>query len=68
MGHAVHPNFASKHEENHRPQMNGGIVIKTNATQRYATDAIGTFLLKKLVAKKGGRVQNFEVRFIYTAY
>jgi len=62
MGHAVHPNYASKHEENHKPVMNGGIVIKTNATQRYATDAIGTFLLKKLVAKKGGRVQNFEVR------
>ena len=62
MGHAVHPNYAAKHEENHKPVMNGGIVIKTNATQRYATDAIGTFLLKKLVAKRGGKVQNFEVR------
>ncbi|EIW82401.1 aspartyl aminopeptidase [Coniophora puteana RWD-64-598 SS2] len=62
MGHAVHPNFASKHEDKHRPVMNGGIVIKTNAKQRYASDAIGTFLVKQLVERKGGRVQEFEVR------
>ena len=62
MGHAVHPNYSSKHEDNHRPHMNGGIVIKTNAKQRYATDAIGTFLVKKLLEKKGGNVQEFEVR------
>ncbi|KZT24430.1 peptidase M18, aminopeptidase I [Neolentinus lepideus HHB14362 ss-1] len=62
MGHAVHPNYRSKHEENHAPQMNGGIVIKTNAKQRYASDAIGSFLVKKLVERKGGKVQEYEVR------
>lgn len=62
MGHAAHPNYANKHEVNHRPVMNGGIVIKTNAKQRYATDAIGTFLVKKLIEAKGGKVQEFEVR------
>lgn len=62
MGHAVHPNYTSKHEDNHKPHMNGGIVIKTNAKQRYASDAIGTFLVKKLVERKGGKVQEFEVR------
>ncbi|KAI0069151.1 aspartyl aminopeptidase [Artomyces pyxidatus] len=62
MGHAVHPNYASKHEENHKPRMNGGIVIKTNAKQRYASDAIGSFVVKKLVEKKGGKVQEYEVR------
>ena len=62
MGHAVHPNYASKHEDNHRPQINGGIIIKTNAKQRYASDAIGTFIVKKLLEKKGGKVQEFEVR------
>jgi len=62
MGHAVHPNYTSKHEDNHKPQINGGIVIKTNAKQRYASDAIGTFLVKKLVERKGGKVQEFEVR------
>ncbi|KAG6813505.1 hypothetical protein H0H92_010530 [Tricholoma furcatifolium] len=62
MGHAVHPNYTSKHEENHKPRMNGGIVIKTNAKQRYASDAISTFVVKQLVERKGGRVQEFEVR------
>jgi hypothetical protein len=62
MGHAVHPNYEDKHEDNHRPNMNGGIVIKTNAKQRYASDAIGTFIVKKLLEKKGGKVQEYEVR------
>ena len=42
--------------------MNQGIMIKTNAKQRYASDAISTFLVKKLVESKGGKVQEFEVR------
>jgi aspartyl aminopeptidase len=62
VGHAIHPNYASKHEENHKPHMNGGIVIKTNAKQKYASDAIGSFMVKKLLEKKGGKVQEFEVR------
>ena len=62
MGHALHPNYSSKHEEKHKPIMNRGIVIKTNAKQRYASDAISTFIVKQLVERKGGRVQEFEVR------
>jgi aspartyl aminopeptidase len=62
MGHAVHPNYKDKHEENHKPDMNGGIIIKTNAKQRYASDAIGTFIVKTLLEKKGGKVQEYEVR------
>ena len=62
MGHAVHPNYTSKHEDNHQPQINGGMIIKTNAKQRYASDAISPFLFKKLVERKGGKVQEFEVR------
>jgi len=62
MGHAVHPNFTSKHEEFHRPKLNGGVIIKTNAKQRYASDAWGSFLVKKLIEKRGGKAQEFEVR------
>ncbi|KAF8076281.1 aspartyl aminopeptidase [Lyophyllum atratum] len=62
MGHAVHPNYTAKHEDKHKPVMNGGIVIKTNAKQRYATDAVTTFIVKQLVERKGGKVQEFEVR------
>ncbi|KAI0082586.1 aspartyl aminopeptidase [Panus rudis PR-1116 ss-1] len=62
MGHAIHPNYTGKHEENHAPVINGGVVIKTNAKQRYSSDAIGSFLVKKLVERKGGKVQEYEVR------
>ena len=62
MGHAIHPNYTSRHEDNHAPLINGGVVIKTNAKQRYASDAIGSFVVKKLIEKKGGQVQEYEVR------
>ena len=62
MAHGVHPNYTSKYKEGHRPMLNGGVVVKTNAKQRYTSDAVTTFLVKALVEKKGGRVQNFEVR------
>lgn len=38
--HATHPNYADKHDPNHNIGLNEGIVIKRNANQRYATDAV----------------------------
>lgn len=61
--HAIHPNYASKHEKNHAPKMNDGIVIKRNANQRYATNGI-TGLVVREIARQAGLppVQEFVVR------
>ena len=43
--HAIHPNYASKHESQHSPTLNSGIVIKTNGNQRYATNSLTGFVV-----------------------
>lgn len=39
MAHAIHPNYASKHESSHAPTLNGGFIVKSNANQRYVCGA-----------------------------
>lgn len=62
MAHGVHPNFAEKHEEHHRPQMHKGLVIKHNANQRYATSGITSFLFKEVAKIHNLPTQDFVVR------
>jgi aspartyl aminopeptidase len=51
MAHSVNPNYASKYESDHRPQMNKGTVIKVNANQRYATNSPGIVLLQEVARR-----------------
>lgn len=62
MGHSIHPSFMEKHEEMHRPLINSGPAIKTNAKQRYASTAQTTFLLRRVAALAQVPLQEYEVR------
>jgi aspartyl aminopeptidase len=60
--HAVHPNYAEKHDDNHGPRINGGPVIKVNANQRYASNSETQALFRHLCEEEGVPVQSFVVR------
>lgn len=40
--HAVHPNYASKHDPSFKPSLNGGPVIKISGGRRYTSDAVSS--------------------------
>jgi len=62
MAHAVHPNYADRHEPGHRPRIGGGPVIKVNANQAYASDAETVGIFEALCRKVGVTPQHFVVR------
>lgn len=60
--HALHPNYPDRHDEHHGPTINQGIVIKTNANQRYATNSVTSALFQHLCEQNDIPVQHFVVR------
>ncbi|KAK1607832.1 hypothetical protein QYE76_031505 [Lolium multiflorum] len=62
MAHALHPNYMDKHEENHKPKLHGGLVIKHNANQRYATNAVTAFIFREIAERHQLPIQDFVVR------
>ncbi|KQR73254.1 aminopeptidase [Arthrobacter sp. Leaf337] len=58
-GHAVHPNYAERHDPVNRPVLNGGPLLKINANQRYATDAPGAAFWARLCGQAGVPYQEF---------
>lgn len=49
--HGIHPNYASKHDENHGPIINAGPVIKFDACQGYATNSDSAAFVRWLATK-----------------
>ena len=62
MAHAFHPNFAGSYEPCHHVQVNQGPVIKTNANQRYATDAKSAARFIQLCEQAGVPYQQYAHR------
>lgn len=54
LGHSVHPNYAEKHDPHHKPKLGSGILIKTHAQKKYATDL--TSIKKVLAAIKKEKI------------
>lgn len=44
--HSVHPNHPEHADKNHTVTMNGGVVIKYNANQKYTSDAVSAGIFK----------------------
>jgi aspartyl aminopeptidase len=58
-GHAVHPNYAERHDPANLPVLNGGPLLKINANQRYTTDAPGAAYWAELCRASGVPYQEF---------
>ncbi|MGY0059939.1 M18 family aminopeptidase [Streptomyces sp. LZ34] len=58
-GHAVHPNYAERHEPGHHPLPNGGPILKVNVNQRYATDGAGRAVFAAACERAGVPWQTF---------
>ena len=57
--HAVHPNHPEYADPTHKPEMNKGIVIKHNASQKYTTDAVSAAFFEAVCKKAEVPVQHF---------
>ena len=57
--HATHPNYADKHEPNHHIKVNGGVVVKRNANQRYASDGVSEAPFRAACAAADVPVQTY---------
>ena len=60
--HGVHPNYGDKADPTNRPWVNGGIVIKYNANQKYSTDAVSAAVFKSICRKAQVPCQTFANR------
>ncbi len=60
--HAVHPAHPEYADSNEAPVLNGGIVLKYNASQRYTTDALSAAVFSQVCKEAGVPVQRYSNR------
>ena len=60
--HALHPNYTDKTDPVNRPVLNGGIVIKYNANQKYCTDGVSAAIFKDICDRAKVPYQTFVNR------
>ena len=60
--HAVHPNHPEYADKVDRPVLNGGVVVKYNANQRYTTDAVSAAVFGEICRRAGVPVQRYSNR------
>jgi len=60
--HAVHPNYGAKCDQTNRCYMNGGIVVKFSANQKYTTDAVSASVFEEICRRAEVPVMHFHNR------
>ncbi|MDO5336091.1 MAG: M18 family aminopeptidase [Eubacteriales bacterium] len=60
--HGIHPNHADKADPVNRPYLNGGIVLKFSAAQKYCTEGMAGAILRDICARADVPVQVFRNR------
>ena len=57
--HAWHPNYSEKYDPTNHPVLGGGPVVKLNAAQKYASDAVSAAVFASICRKAGVGCQYF---------
>ena len=55
--HGVHPNYSEKACPTNRPYLNGGVVMKFSANQKYTTDGVAAALFREICKRADVPVQ-----------
>jgi len=60
--HAIHPNHPEKYDDENQVRMNGGVVVKFNASQKYTSDGVSQAVFEGICQRAGVPVQRFANR------